>query len=261
MIFLVFIILLTIGYTFLFNLIGLSVWFNFLWVFVSFIGSILTTVLIVEIMFLFMSKGKPTGKFRHFLMHQACWLILTFSGVKVKIEGKENVPNETFVCYSNHKSYFDPVILYYTFGKVCSAVGKVELFKIPFVKQLAKVYGVVGLDRNNNRAGAKAIIEGVKLIKSGLSMMIFPEGGIKDRNNEEMVNLRAGAYKLVTKSEVLLLPVSINGSSKIRSKKIFSKALVNVVVHKPISKEEYENMTTLEIGNMVQDLLNDDLHS
>lgn len=261
MIFLVFILLLTIGYTFLFNLIGLSLWFNFLWVFISLLGAILTTVLIVEILFLFMAKTKPTGKFRHFLMHQACWLILFVSGVNVKIDGKDNVPNETFVCYANHKSYFDPIILYYSFKRICSAVGKVELFKIPFVKQLAKVYGVVGLDRNNNRAGAKAIIEGVRLIKTGLSMMIFPEGGIKDRNNEEMVNLRAGAYKLVTKSEALLLPVSINGSSKIKSKSIFSRVKVNVIIHKPITKEEYETKTTTEIGNMVQDLLNDDLHA
>ena len=52
---------------------------------------------------------------------------------------------------------------------------------------VAKVYGVVAMDRNNNRAGAKAIIEGVKHVKNGLSLMIFPEGGIKDRNNEEMV--------------------------------------------------------------------------
>ena len=137
---------------------------------------------------------------------------------------------------------------------------KKELFKFPFVKQLAKVYGVVGMDRNNNRAGAKAIIEGVKHIKNGLSMMIFPEGGIKDRTNEEMVNLRAGAYKLVTKSEALLLPVSINGSSKIKNKKLFERTIINVVIHKPITKDEYENLTTTEIGNMVQDLLNNDLH-
>ena len=92
-----------------------------------------------------------------------------------------------------------------------------------------------------------------------ISSVIFPEGGIKDRNNEEMVNLRAGAYRLVTKSEALLLPVSIIGSSKIRTKKFLKRTLVKVIIHKPFTKEEYENLNTTEIGNMVQNLLNEDL--
>ena len=56
--------------------------------------AILTTVGIIELLFIIMAKKAPTGKFRHFLLHQACWLILVCSGIKVNVKGKEFIPNE-----------------------------------------------------------------------------------------------------------------------------------------------------------------------
>ena len=128
------------------------------------------------------------------------------------------------------------------------------------MSQLATVFGAVPINRENDREAAKSIIKAIKLVKSGLSMIIFPEGGIKSRETEEMVNLRAGAYKLVTKSEVDLLPVTILGNTKIKEATLFKKAKVKIIIHSAIKKEEYNNMTTQEIGLKVQNIINGDIN-
>lgn len=241
---------------------GLSLWFYFLWVPVSLILAILTFVMIVALMFQVWKKTDPKGKFRHHVLHQACALILIVLNVKVKVVGKENIPNETFVCYANHKSDLDPILIYYSLKRVCSAVGKKSLFKYPVIKQCQPVFGCISLDRDNDREAAKAIIECIRNIKQGMSYIIFPEGGIKSRDTEEMVNLRAGAYKLVTKSEALLLPVTIIGSSRLKNRKLLLRRIkVEIIIHKPITSEEYLPLTTQEIGQKVIDIINGDINN
>lgn len=247
-------------YCYLFNFIGLSLWFNFLWVFVSIILAFLTFVLFVAILFVFWKKTDPKKKFRHMLLHQVCHMILFCINVKVKVIGKENIPNVPFVCYANHKSDIDPVALYYGLHRVCSAVGKKDLFKYPVIKQCKPVFGVIAIDRENDRAAAKEIIKGIRAIQDGMSYIVFPEGGIKSRDTEEMVNLRAGAYKLVTKSEALLLPAAILGSSKTKKRKtLFSRVKITLIFHKPMTPMEYGNMNTTEIGEHVMEMINKDV--
>lgn len=247
-------------YSYLFYFTNLNLYFYFLWIPLSIILSFLTFVLFVLFIFIFWKRTDPKGKIRHKILYQVCHMILIMANIHVKVNGKENIPNETFVCYANHKSDVDPIALYYGLHRICSVVGKKSLFKLPIIKDCQKVFGAIALDRDNDRAAAKSMIEAIKLIKAGLSFMIFPEGGIKSRDTEEMVNLRAGAYKLVTKSGALLLPVTILGSSNTKKRKtIFKRVNITLIVHKPLNKDEYMDYNTTELGNMVINLVNEDI--
>ena len=124
------------------------------------------------------------------------------------------------------------------------------------MNNIKETFGAISIDRDNDREALKQIIFAIKEIKEGLSMIIFPEGGIKDRNEEEMVSLRAGAYKLVTKSQATILPVSIIGSSEISKKKRYKRKNVKVVIHEPIRYDAFKQMNTNEIGLMVEEIIN-----
>lgn len=253
-------LLLAAGYSYSFYYTGLSLWFYFLWVPLSLILSFLTFVLFVALCFTVWMRTDPKGKVRHAILHQVCHMILIFTNVKVKVIGKEYIPNDTFVCYSNHKSDLDPVALYYALHRICSAVGKKDLFKYPVIKQCKPTFGVISIDRENDRAAARSIIEGIRSIQEGMSYIIFPEGGIKTRDTEDMVNLRAGAYKLVTKSGALLLPATIIGSSNTYKRKtIFKRVKMTIIFHKPMPKEEYDQYNTTELGQMVMNLVHEDI--
>ncbi|MDE6240942.1 MAG: 1-acyl-sn-glycerol-3-phosphate acyltransferase [Anaeroplasmataceae bacterium] len=261
MILLCLLMLLAGAYSYAFYFTGLSLWFYFLWVPVSIVLSFLTFVLFVILVFQVWMRTDPKGKIRHKILYQVCQMVLILCNIKLKVIGKEHIPNETFVCYSNHKSDIDPVALYVALHRTCSAVGKKSLFKIPIIKQCQAVFGAISIDRENDRAAAKSIIEAIRSVKAGMSYIIFPEGGIKSRETEEMVNLRAGAYKLVMKSGALLLPATIIGSSNTKKRKtIFKRVKITIIFHEPIKEEEYNLMNTTELGNKVMEMVNEDIN-
>ena len=60
------------------------------------------------------------------------------------------------------------------------------------------------INRSSDRDAAKSIVEGIKFMKEGNGIILFPEGGIKTREVEQMVSIKPGAYKLATKSEAII---------------------------------------------------------
>lgn len=258
--FLLFLILLmTAGYSVLFYfVIDLSPYFMFLWVPVGFICALITFVAMVYIFLLIGSKTKPNHWFKHFILRSAMSLTLKFYHIKLNVIGKENIPNDTYVVYSNHKSNMDPIFIYLATGSNhITAIGKHTLFKNYFMNLIRATYGAYSLNRDNDREAAKVIIKAIADAKKGMSIIIFPEGGIKTRDVEEMVNLRAGAYKVATKAQVNVLPCAIIGSSQIKSEKRRKKKVITVIFYKPISKDEYQGMNTTEIGLKVEEIIND----
>lgn len=261
MIFIVAFILFSAVYSYLFTLIPVSLWYLFLWVPLGMVCSLITLLLFAFFFLLIASHTKPLHRFKHFILRNACWLGISFLKIRLTVEGKENIPEGTFVVYANHKSNMDPVLIYYAMHRMCSAVGKISLVQHWLMKWIFMTFDAVPIDRENDREAAKSIVLAIKKVKSGLPMIIFPEGGIKSRETDEMVNLRAGAYKLATKSEAPVLPVSIIGSSKIKTKKKLERVDVKVIFHKPIYKEEYKNMNTTELGTMVEEIINKGVHN
>lgn len=256
MFFIILLLIFSALYSYLYSLIPLSIWFLFLWIPLGVLSGLLTIVLLALLYLWIGSKSKPTLKFKHFILRQACFLVIHFLHIRIEVIGKENIINEPFVVYANHKSNMDPILLYYSMKKVCSAIGKKSLFKNPVMQLVAKTYGAIPLDRENDREAAKSIVTAIKSVKNGLSMIIFPEGGIKSRDTDEMVNLRAGAYKLAVKSLAPILPVSIINSSNIKNKGLMKKLTVKIIFHKPIYKEEYEGLNTTELGLHVEEIIN-----
>ncbi len=258
------IILLAVGYTFLLNLIpSPGLWFIAIWALIAILLAIITIVIIFVLMITLAPRKNPTGKIRHFVLRNAVNLFIAFYHVKLTLVGEENIPaqEETFVVYANHKSNMDPLLIYSSLHRRLTAVGKKSLFQNWFMRNVKETFGAVALDRDNDREAIKQILQAIKDIKNGLSMIIFPEGGIKSRDEEEMVSLRAGAYKLVTKSQATILPVSIIGSSEISKRKRYKRKNVKIVVHKPIPYEEFKDMNTTEIGIKVEEIINNGVHN
>lgn len=259
MVSLLFILVLAGVYCFLFNYIPVSPWFNFLWAVASIILAFLTYVLFIIVYINIIKKSKPNGKFRYRVVHDVVKLILMFVNVKIKYIGKENVPDEPFVCYPNHQSAMDVFMVHYGLNSVCSAVGKDSIFKFPVLKQCQYAFGCISLDRGNDRAAAKSIIEAVRNIRSGLSYILFPEG-TRNKTDQVLLPFRDGAFKLVTKSEAKLLPCTIVGATGFyKRKSIFKRVKVKIIYHKPISFEEYKDLNTTEISSMVGNIIRKEL--
>ncbi len=233
-------------------------WFYALWIACGFVTSLVFFVILLLLALLFFRFSKPTNTLKHKILWHYFDFILIFLKIKVEVVGKENIPEHPFCIYANHKSMLDPLILYYVYHTKISAAGKKTLEKVGFMRLLMKAMGAISIDRDNDREAMKAMIDGIKRMnETNMGYIIFPEGGIKTRETEEMVELKPGAYKLATKAGASISPASIIGTSKIAGKKIFRTINVKIVIHKPITKDDYKDLNTTELGEKVFGIVNE----
>ncbi len=111
------------------------------------------------------------------------------------------------------------------------------------------------MDRNDIKQSAKTILEGIRLLKSGHSMVVFPEG--TRSKGEQMGEFKAGSFKLATKAKVPIIPVTIDGSYKIMegNKYRICPAKVNVYVHKPIETALIPKEQESKLPELVQKII------
>ena len=89
-------------------------------------------------------------------------------------------------------------------------VAKKEVLKVPILSYWLPRAKCIPLDRQNPRDAVRVINEGVKNLKDGYSMMIFPEGtrSLDGKHSP----FKKGSLKLAIKAKVPIVPVTIDAS-------------------------------------------------
>ena len=161
--------------------------------------------------------------------------ILKIAGAKVTVEGIDNIPNDkTILFVSNHQSNFDIPVLIGNIDVPKGFIAKKELESWPFISTWMKHIHCIFMDRSNMRKSAEAIVDGIKLLRSGYSMVVFPEG--TRSKGGDIAEFKAGSFKLAIKSKCIIVPITINGTHKLleaNNNKIKS-ANIKLVIHDPI---------------------------
>jgi len=140
--------------------------------------------------------------------------IILFAGCKTTAAGRENIPKKSGVCFvSNHSGYFDILMMLSYCGRPFGFVAKKEFSYVPLFNLWVYLLGGLFIDRKNVRKAVRTIEKGVKRIKAGEGMIIFPEG--TRSKSGEMLPFHVGSLKLATKSEEVIVPVVIDGSYKV----------------------------------------------
>ena len=247
--------------SFLYSLISSNPWLWFLWIP---LGLITTVIFFVGWLYLIVlpiiKRVNPNNKLKIFYTIHILKMINLVCGVKVSVEGKENLTKETKVLYvSNHKSMIDPVIIYEALGcKGPTAAAKSDLWDIKPLLPFLDSFRVIKINRSSDREAAKSIVDGIKYMKEGNGIILFPEGGIKTREVEQMVSIKPGAYKLAIKSEAVIQPIALIGSAKISKRKLFTpRTKVIVRILPALTYEEYKELNTHELAYKVLNIVNE----
>ena len=196
------------------------------------------------------NKGDLEGRrnYIHKISFNWAKLVMKTAGAKVNIIGLENLPkDETILFVSNHQSNFDIPLLLSCIDIPKGFIAKKELENWPFISTWMKYINCIFMDRDNLRKSAESIVDGIKLLKSGYSMVIFPEG---TRSKGKPVDeFKGGSFKLATKSKCLIVPLTINGTYNLleSNKNMIKGADIELVIHKQIdtnklTKEELETL-------------------
>lgn len=223
-----------------------------------FVGLILLHAIIFVLSFGFVktdSSQDKGAKYYRFLAKITVPLILKLARVEINLSGKEpdEIPNDRrmlFVC--NHQHDFDPIIMLGVFGdKEIGFIGKKEVYtNMPFIgKVMHKLYGLP-IDRENNREGAKTIIKAIKILKDDkASIALFPEGYTNKQGG--LLPFRNGAFKIAYKAEVPIVVCTVNGTRAIPKRMFRKKTAVDFCVAQVIYPEEFEDLTTTELGDKI----------
>lgn len=194
-------------------------------------------------------KTKEMQDLLHTISHTWGKRLVQASGSKVNISGLENVPEGPVVFISNHQGNFDIPILLGFIDKPKAFIAKIELSKIPVFSKWIKKIRCIFIDRNDPRQSLRAINDGVKTLKEGHSMIIFPEG--TRSKGPKISEFKKGSLRLATKAKVPIVPITIDGTYKImeaNGKLNIKPAEVKLTISDPIytdhlTKEEESGLS------------------
>ena len=166
-------------------------------------------------------------------------------GIRVKVAGKEKLPETHAVYVANHRSAFDPVFILDAFPKRRAAfVSKMSVSKAPFVGPYMNACGYVFIDRDSPMQSMRALHRAAKYVKENkMSYGIFPEGTRSKDGN--LLPFKSGAFVLAKKADVPIAVMAIEGSEKAFS---FRFPRVKVTVLDTIPVEDVRALTPDELA-------------
>jgi len=144
-------------------------------------------------------------------------LIIALTACTMIVTGRENIPKKGGVCFvSNHVGIFDIILALSYAGRPFGFIAKKELAFVPGIDLWILLLGGLFIDRKRPRKAVKTIAAGIKRIKTGGGMLIFPEG--TRSRGRGLGPFLPGALKLATQSGALIVPIAITGSYEVFEK-------------------------------------------
>jgi len=172
---------------------------------------------LVAVLLSFLRLRKPMSVFIYRIVQAWARCLIGLVGCKMTVVGRENIPRKGGICFvSNHASIADILMLLGYAGRPFGFIAKKELMRIPLLNLWISVLGGLFIDRRNPRKALKTINAGVKRIKAGGGMIIFPEGSRS--RGKGLLPFRPGAFKLAAQSEAVIVPVALAGTYEVFEK-------------------------------------------
>ena len=196
-----------------------------------------------------------------FLYRISMWGAITgvrLAGVKVETVGLERVdPSRTYIFMSNHVSNIDPPLMLPLIPKRTSVMARNELFNYPLLGKAMKLGSLVPVDRKNREAGIAAVRAASEVIRKGINMTIYVEGGRSF--DGRLLPFKKGPFYLATECSVPVVPVTIVGTHHIMPKGRFAikPGTVTVIFHKPIEPKDFGGRDDLKAK--VREIINSGL--
>lgn len=188
--------------------------------------------------------------------------ILFGMGFRVKIE-REQVPerHKSYMFIGNHTSMTDIMLMLVSVKNPFVFVGKKELAKIPLFGFFYKRTCIL-VDRSSERSRKAVFLRAQKRLKQGLSICIFPEGGVPD---EAIVldDFKDGAFRLAINHQIPVVPIVFFDNKKRFSYTFFSggPGKMRSKIKKFLSTEGMRVEDTKKLNNLSRDsILQELLH-
>ncbi|MFC1860009.1 lysophospholipid acyltransferase family protein [Chloroflexota bacterium] len=132
---------------------------------------------------------------------------------RCQVKGRENIPPQgPLLIVANHLNLADPPLLGVSLGRTVIFMAKKELFRPRWIGYFIGSFGAFPVHRGElNR---QAIRQAYQILNSGSALAMFPEG--TRSLSGQLQDALPGSALIALRSGVLILPVGISGTERIR---------------------------------------------
>jgi 1-acyl-sn-glycerol-3-phosphate acyltransferase len=164
------------------------------------------------------------------------------------VEGEENIPDEGAAIFaSNHLSFSDSIFLPLSVPRRMTFLAKSDYFTGRGIKgRLTAAFfrgvGQLPVDRSGGRAGEAALRSGLRVLRRGDLLGIYPEGTRSP--DGRLYRGRTGVARMALEAGVPVLPVAMIGTDKAQptGKKIPKLMRIGIKIGAPLDFSRYEGM-------------------
>lgn len=164
------------------------------------------------------------------------------------VEGEENIPEEGAAMFaSNHLSFSDSVFLPLMVPRRMTFLAKSDYFTGGGMKgwltaTFLRAIGQLPVDRSGGKAGEAALQSGLKVLRRGDFLGIYPEGTRSP--DGRLYRGRTGIARMALEAGVPVLPVAMVGTDKAQptGKKVPKIMRIGMRIGKPLDFSRYEGM-------------------
>ncbi|MCF6775949.1 1-acyl-sn-glycerol-3-phosphate acyltransferase [Thiotrichales bacterium 19X7-9] len=159
-----------------------------------------------------------------------------FLWLRVRVKGKENIPETACIFLSKHQSPWETLVLPSLGPKSCFVLKK-ELLAIPWFGWGLRSVGSIAIDRSQNMQALKQVIsQGKDRLGRGISITVFPEGTRVLPGKHPKFHKSALSLAKMTKS--IVVPIAHNSGSFWPARSgIIKPGTIDLVIGKPINSK------------------------
>jgi len=154
------------------------------------------------------------GSIQHWFARTWSKMILATSFVRVKLTGLDASPKPAAAVFAvNHASAFDIPVLYASLPFQFRILAKKELFRYPFLGWHLRRSGQIAIDADIRGANLRGVKQTVDTLRSGMPLLIFPEGG--RTSDGHLQPFLGGAFYAAIRAGVDVVPMALIGTYEV----------------------------------------------
>lgn len=166
---------------------------------------------------------------------------------KIEYEGKLG-KGKSYMLVANHTSMLDIMLMLCVTKNPFVFVGKKELVKIPMFGFFYRRVCIL-VDRDDAKSRTGVYRRAQRRLNQGLSICIFPEGGVPDDENILLDTFKDGAFKMAIAHEIPVVPIVFYDNKKRFSFTFFSGS-PGVLRAKVLSFFETKELSEINKGGL-----------
>ena len=203
---------------------------------------------------LLVSLVDATGRWQHRIARLWASTVLRISLSPVQVIGAENlIATQTAIYAVNHLSYMDTPVVFSKLPFQFRILARHDLFSIPFIGWYLRRSCQIPVDSSHVRASVSSLNRGVQVLKQGMPLVIFPEGGRS--NDGRLHEFLSGVAFLAIRAQVPVVPMALVGTYELMPMHVYHlrPRPLFLVVGEPISTTEYTTKTSGDLTRRIYD--------